>query len=71
MTDTGIVHPTDEYVKTVCAIGQGELCCRYLTMSPQGWSCEKHGSLQRTLDIRAENKTMVARGDNCDGLSAR
>jgi hypothetical protein len=63
--------PTDEWTKTVCKIGQGHDCCRYLTMSPDGWSCEKHGTLARLLDRRAAAGEMVARSDNCPGKGSR
>lgn len=63
--------PTDEWAKTVCKIGQGHKCCRYLTMSPDGWSCQKHGSLASTLDAKARLGQMVARADNCLGRGSR
>lgn len=56
--------PALSYIKTVCRIGQGAACCRYLTMGPGGWRCEKLTTLRATLD--AANH-MVARGDNCPG----
>ena len=63
--------PDTEYAKTVCKIGQGYDCCRYLTMSPGGWSCEKTGSLRRYLDSRVATMTITARGDNCPGKDSR
>lgn len=56
-----------DHIKNICKIGQGNDCCRYLTMSPSGWNCEKHSGLKKILDSRATNKTMVAQGDNCEG----
>lgn len=64
-------YPDDAYVKGPCKIGQGAACCRYLTMGPKGWSCEKHGSLQAHLDARVAAGTITARGDNCEGLDSR
>jgi len=64
-------YPTDEWTKAVCKTGQGELTCRYLTMGPNGWSCEKFGSLREHLDRRVANEEMNARGDNCEGLGSR
>jgi hypothetical protein len=58
----------DGYVKRVCKIGQGASCCRYLTMGPQGWDCEKHTQLGRYLDGRVKREELVARGDNCEGV---
>lgn len=63
--------PDTEYAKTICRIGQGYECCRYLTMGPKGWSCEKHGRLKKYLDHRVATQTITARGDNCDGKDAR
>lgn len=59
--------PDDEWARTVCAIGQGAACCRYLTLGGDGWSCAKHGELRYTLDRRAAAGTMNARSDNCTG----
>jgi hypothetical protein len=56
-------------IKNVCRIGQGNACCRYLTVSPSGWNCEKHSSLKALLDRRVEANTIVAQGDNCEGKS--
>ena len=63
--------PDQQQVETVCLIGQGEKCCRYLTMAPTGWSCEKLSDAGRLLDIRAAAGQMTARGDNCVGLDSR
>ena len=60
--------PTEEHVKKVCKIEQGEETCRYLTMSPDGWNCAKSGSLRRAIDERIEKGTMNAKGDNCEGI---
>jgi hypothetical protein len=59
--------PDMDYIKSVCRIGEGALCCRYLTMRPDGWSCEKHTSLKSVLDARVAAGTFTARGDNCEG----
>jgi len=55
------------HVKTICKIGQGHECCRYLVMGASGFECAKLTSLRRNLDLRVFNKTIHARGDNCDG----
>jgi hypothetical protein len=56
-----------DHIKNVCKIGQGNACCRYLTVAPNGWNCEKHSSLKALLDRRVEADTIVAQGDNCEG----
>lgn len=66
----GLQYPDNDYVKKVCKIGQEAACCRYLTMSAKGWSCEKlHPEGKAMLDARV-NK-MSAKGDNCEGLGSR
>jgi len=61
----------DEHARVVCLMGQGAACCRYLTIGAQGWSCEKHSRMGRTLDARVAAKTMTAQGDNCEGRLCR
>jgi hypothetical protein len=63
--------PDIEWVKETCKIGQGYECCRYLTMHPAGWSCEKHSEMKKYLDMRVSIGSMTARGDNCLGKDAR
>lgn len=58
---------TNDWAKTVCKVGQGHACCRYLTMGACGWSCQKHGSFKAHIDERVRAETMTARGDNCEG----
>ncbi len=62
---------TDDYAKQICKVGQGADCCRYLCMSPEGWSCEKFGSFSDLLDFRVLTGTINARGDNCAGKLSR
>lgn len=63
--------PDDGHVKAVCQPGQGAQTCRYLTMAPGGWSCEKLSALRNLLDWRVAEGTMIARGDNCEGRASR
>lgn len=58
---------TDEVANTVCKMGQGSECCRYLSMDKDGWSCLKHTELRRFIDKKVAEQTMKARGDNCEG----
>jgi hypothetical protein len=62
--------PDNEWARTVCKIGEGHACCRYLTMGRGGWSCAKQTSFKAHLDRRVERGDMRARGDNCDGRSS-
>lgn len=57
-----------EYLKTVCKIGQRNLCCRYIIAGINGIRCAKLTSLKPVLDARSEAKTMVAQADNCAGV---
>lgn len=59
--------PEDSWTETVCKIGHGAQCCRYLTMSARGWCCEKNTDLAAVIDARVAAGTFTARGDNCDG----
>jgi hypothetical protein len=61
---------TEDHVKSVCRPGADHDTCRYLAMSPKGWSCEKHSSLAQLIDDRVASKTIVARGDNCTGRAS-
>jgi hypothetical protein len=56
---------TDDYRLRVCKIGQGALCCRYLTAGAGGFECAKRTSLRFTIDGRIGS--MNAKGDNCGG----
>lgn len=58
---------TDEVANTVCKMGQGADCCRYLSMGKDGWSCLKLTELKPYLDARVQSGTMNARSDNCEG----
>lgn len=64
-------YPDLEYAKSVCKIGHGAECCRYLTMGTSGWSCEKHSELKTEIDARVAHYKFNARGDNCEGKKSR
>jgi hypothetical protein len=56
-------------VDSVCKLGQGKDCCRYLARDAQGFKCLKLTELRYHLDERVKRGTMNARGDNCEGWS--
>jgi len=58
-----------KHVKEICKIGQGSACCRYLMVGNSGFECGKLTGLKTLLDDRVRFKTIVARGDNCEGTS--
>ncbi len=57
-----------EYPMTICKMGQGDKCCRYLGVGTKGWECFKESSLKETLDNRVQH--MVAKSDNCKGFES-
>lgn len=60
----------DEKLNKICKMGQGHECCRYITVSSEGFECAKGTLLQKTLDFRASRNQMTARGNNCKGINA-
>jgi len=59
-------HISDEYARTVCRVGLGASCCKYICVGEDGFECHKLTSLKSTIDERA--KSMAAKSDNCDGM---
>lgn len=57
------------FVKDTCKIGQGHDCCRYLLMGAKGFECAKLSKTGALLDSRVADKSMNARGNNCDGYT--
>jgi hypothetical protein len=56
---------------TVCKIGQGALCCRYVVGGVHGLECAKHEpELAAEINRRVTAGAFTARGDNCDGITA-
>jgi hypothetical protein len=57
----------NEHIKNVCKIGQGNDCCRYLAVGPDGFECLKSSDLKDHIDNRVARNDMTAQGDNCGG----
>ncbi len=57
-----------EWTKAVCKLGAGQACCRYLAVDHASFLCLKYSIHANLLNQRVKNKTMSARGDNCDGF---
>ena len=57
--------PIDK-VKSICKIGQGNECCRYLVCGASGFECVKGTDTGKFLDSRVAKGTITARGDNCN-----
>lgn len=60
-------HVPREELKTLCRIGEGAACCRYLAADAGGMECLKHTRLRATVDARVAAGTFTAQGDNCPG----
>lgn len=57
------------YVETVCKMGQGEACCRYLIVH-NGLQCAKlDPGLSAMILARVLEGTFKSKGDNCEGKS--
>lgn len=58
----------NNHIKTVCKIGQGDDCCRYLGLDRKGWTCMKFKpEMKKVVDDNWSSTPHVAQGDNCDG----
>ncbi len=57
---------TDEHVEKHCKPGNGTVTCMFLSMTPDGWGCEKGTSIGELIKERGD--AMEARGDNCPGI---
>lgn len=71
MSGDGDDYPDFKYATDVCLIGKGARCCRYLTATGDGWSCEKRSPQKAYFDRRAAEGKMHARADNCPGKDSR
>ena len=58
---------TDDQVTNLCKMGQGENCCSFLVMSPDGFMCAKKTDMAGLIHHRRSLGTMTAQGDNCSG----
>jgi hypothetical protein len=60
----------ENYINTVCKIGQGALCCKYLVAGTTGLECCKidesnKAVIDKEWAVNSHNHT--AQGDNCEG----
>jgi len=62
------VIPKD-HLKTVCKMGHGADCCRFIVADGGGIQCAKHEPvLVEQINRRIAADAFTARGDNCEGL---
>jgi len=59
---------TEKHIKKTCKSGQGPETCRYLILSPNGFSCGKFTELADILNERSEDGEIIAKGDNCNSV---
>lgn len=58
-----------DHLKTVCKIGGGADCCRFIVAGASGIGCAKHEpELAFQINRRVAFGSFVAIGDNCEGL---
>lgn len=49
-----------EHIRSVCKIGQGKNCCRYLVLDKKGFECAKESdTLKIMIDRTAHTMTVV------------
>lgn len=57
-----------DIIKSVCKIGQGAACCKYLVVGSDGFECMKTDIANKGIIDRAwERDPHIAQGDNCTG----
>ena len=56
------------HLNGVCKIEQKEKTCRYIALSQIGYVCMKKSPAKDKLDEMANNESMSAQADNCEGL---
>lgn len=56
----------NKHIESICKIGQGKICCKYLVMGIDGFKCAKNTALAINLNSK---KSMIAQGDNCEGMN--
>ncbi|MBU0899057.1 MAG: hypothetical protein KKB03_00425 [Nanoarchaeota archaeon] len=58
---------SEEHLKDVCKLKQGEKTCAFLSFGSEDFICTKGTNLEKEIRRRLEAGIMVAKGDNCDG----
>ena len=56
-----------ERLETVCKIGEGENCCRYIVLGVEGFCCAKNTDFKDIIDSSIGH--MTAKACNCEGLT--
>lgn len=61
--------PADAHIRDVCKHGGGEAACRYLVIIGGKPKCGKYGPARDLIERRVAENSMIAKGDNCDGIA--
>jgi len=57
-----------DFAREVCRLNTGSRCCRYITLSADGFHCVKLApALAKIIEARVAAGTFHALGDNCAG----
>lgn len=60
---------SEQKLKDVCLLGQGEKTCAFIFCGPDGFGCSKGTGIESIIRQRLTAGTMRAQGDNCDGVA--
>ena len=64
-------HISNEQMKNVCLIANGESTCKYIMMfEKNGFVCAKKTPMSEVLDDLANKNQITAKSDNCEGLGS-
>ena len=55
-----------ETIRSICGLGRGADCCKYLAAGMNGFECLK---LNPELKRHIDNSNLNAKGDNCPGIT--
>jgi len=61
---------SEQKLKDVCLLGQGEKTCAFIVCGADGFECSKGTGIEPHIRLRLIEGTMKARGNNCEGLDA-
>ena len=69
MSLIGIDDKAKAHINSVCKMGQGASCCKYLVMGTKGFECMKTDPKnKKVIDDNWATTPHVAQGDNCEGF---
>jgi len=70
MSNNNHLPDDDPRLKSLCRIGEGKLCCRWLARGGKGYFCAKlDPEIRAWIEQESAAGRVGAQGDNCDGLT--